>query len=322
MQPTIILSAPAAGIIHINGRFAGEASAQRPLVMPVSPFGALYLEYLPLSGGAAPMARRCVFSGGALLADSVAEADGLACVAWPGGAVEIEMTPPDTSVETFFLEGRPCRLARGARATLSLGGLAISLPATARAPRMRRFGGQPALLGDTDGGQYLVTLSPDMAAQTGFLAAERIDFASDDMLNAVVSLGDSVGHGRLEQWIADAGGLRCVSSEPVWSAGAPRWPRTAEGAMIAAVEAAMAGLPAEAQGYLASGFAAARPLEAVAAECDLCAPMKYAVPDARPCVALLTAVNDHLAVARPLYYRAVEAGSAQGPWRIEWMGAE
>ena len=322
MQPTIVLTASVPGIVRLNGHFAGEIAPQRPLISPVAPFGALFLEFQPLEGGAVPLARKCVFSGGALLADSVADADGLACVAWPGGALEIELTPRRMIVEHFSLEGLPCALTHGETAQLSLNGLTIALPGTARIPRPARLGGLPALLGETDGGQYLVTLSADMAAQTGLLVADRIDFAAGDMVNAVVSLGDSVGHGRLEQWIAGDGGLQCVSTEPVWSDGAPRWPQTAEGAMIAAVEAALAGLNAEASGYLTPRLAGEAPLAAIREAADACVPMAFAPPDARACVGLMRVENDHLATVRPLYYGAVNAGGAQGPWRIEWMALD
>ena len=86
MQPTIVCTAPVAGMIYINGRFAGEASRERPLFAPVSPCGATYLEYRPLTGSGA-LARRCVFSGGAPMPESLAGAEGLFVWAPPDGEV-------------------------------------------------------------------------------------------------------------------------------------------------------------------------------------------------------------------------------------------
>ena len=60
------------------------------------------------------MARKLVLSGGELLPESVAEAEGLSCVAWPGGLLEVELTLPRRDIECFTLAGRPCLLARGA----------------------------------------------------------------------------------------------------------------------------------------------------------------------------------------------------------------
>lgn len=317
MQPTIICLVPAAGMIYLNGRFAGEATPQRPLFAPVCPSGALYVEYRPLEGAFDALARRLVLSGGAPLAESLVEAGGLHCVAWPGGALELALTPESRVVERFMLEGLPCAITRGTATALSLNGVPVSLPEGAELPALLRLDGAAALLGDTaDGGRYLATLSADLSRQTGLLTADAIEPMDGALFSAFTALGDTVGHARLEQWLADEGGLNCVSCESVWAEGGPRWPDTAEGAMIAAVEAALAGLHGEANGYLSPALAEKRPLASVAEACDLCVPMKYPVPDPRPCVGLVKENNAHLATVRPLYYRAEATGGMQGRWMI------
>ncbi len=317
MQPTIIVHVPAAGMIYLNGRFAGESTPGRPLFAPVCPSGALYIEYRPLEGDCDAMARRLVLSGGEPLAEPLAQAEGLYCVAWPGGALELEMRPPRRTVERFTLEGLPCALERGAATTLTLNGVPVALPEGAAMPRLVRLDGAAVLLGGTEDGQrYLAALAPDLSAQTGLLVADTIEPADGGLFSAFAALGDTVGHGRLEQWLADADGLRCVSAESAWADAGPRWPGTAEGAMIAAVEAALAGLPGEADGYLSPTLAEKRPLAAIPEACDLCVPMKYPAPDATPCVALVKRVHDHLATVRPLRYRAEAVGGMQGRWMI------
>lgn len=318
MQPTLICTARAAGMIYLNGRFAGEASRERPLFVPVSPCGALYLEYRPLSGNDAGFARRLVLSDGKPLPESLAVAEGVSCVAWPGGALEAELFSPRRATECFELEGAFGSITRGERTTLSLNGVELELPDGAGIPRLLRTEGAAALLGDVDGGgRYLAALTADLSEALGTVTADAIEPAGDGIFNAIVDTGDRVGHGRLEQWLVGAGGLTLAGSEGVWSHGAPRWPETAEDTVIAAIEAALEGLDAEADEYLSPAFAAARPLDAVREACELCAPMKYGLPDARPCVALLKAVNARLVAARPLYYLAAPSGGRQGPWRIE-----
>lgn len=320
MQPTIILTAKVPGMVYINGRFAGEASEGLPLFAPVSPSGAVYLEYRPLIGADGTLARRVVFSGGAPMPESLAEAEGLSCVAWPGGATEVEFSHRPRSVEYFELEGRSCAIERGGMTRLLTSGAELILPDGALPPKASPRDGMLVLIGDVaGGGQYLAALSGDFSQAYGPVAADAVAPMDGGLFSAVVSLGDSVGHGRLEQWLADGGGLSLASSESVWADGAPRWPQTAEGAMIAAVEAMLAGLPGEAEGYLSPALAATRPLETVAGACDLCVPMQYGHPDPRPCVGLLKAVNDHLATVRPMYYSAAPAGGRQGPWQIEGM---
>ena len=317
MQPTIICLVPAAGMIYLNGRFAGESAPQRPLFAPVCPSGALYVEYRPLEGDFDGLARRLVLSGGAPLAQSLADAGGLHCVAWPGGALELALAPDRHTVEHFLLEGLPCALTRGQETALSLNGVPVSLPEGAGLPTLLRLDGAAALLGDTvGGGRYLAALSADLSRQTGLLTADAIEPTDRGLFSAFAALGDTVGHARLEQWLVDGDGLDCVSCESAWAGGGPRWPDTAEGAMIAAVEAALAGLPGEAEGYLSPALAEKRPLANVAEACDLCVPMKYPAPDPRPCVGLVKQLNPHLATVRPLYYRAEPTGSPQGRWMI------
>ena len=323
LQPTIVCTAAVPGMIYLNGRFAGEASRERPLYAPVPPGGATYIEYRPLRG-AGGLARRCVFSGGAPLAESLEHAGGMSCVAWPGGVLEAEFSLPQETSYPVALEGLNGILRRGMEGTaLLLDGLELSLPEGALPPQLLRSGGASALLGEIEGGgQYLASLPQGPDAPAGLVLADRIDPADGGLFSAIVSLNDSVGHGRLEQWLLDSSGLRQVSSESVWAGGAPRWPGTAEGAMIAAVEAALAGLPAEADGYLSPALAGNRPLDAIGEICELCVPMKYGLPGERPCVGLLKSENAHLATVRPLYYRAGPSGGLQGPWQVEELWLE
>ena len=323
MQPTIICASATAGMVCVNGRFAGEAGPECPLILPVAPNGPLYLEFRPLTGAGPGLARRLVLSGGRPLPDSLEAASGLSCVAWPGGVLEIGFSAAEPGVEPFLLGGMPAEIVRGEATELRLGALRAELPEGARPPELLRLPGAAALLGGIGGGgQYLLALTPDLASATGLIVADVLEPMDGGLFSGIIPLGDSVGHARLEQWLVDGEGPRRVSSQSAWSAGSPRWPQTAEATVIAAVEAALAGLPGEADGYLSPALAAERPLAAIAEACDLCLPMRYGLPDARPCVGLLAAENDHLAAVRPLYFRAEAVGGSQGPWQIAALRAK
>ena len=322
MQPTIRITAPEPGLVHINGQFAGETGPDRPLCFPLSPYGPAYLTYLPLTGDGEPLARKLVFSGGALLPESVATAEGLACVAWPGGLLEVELTPARREVTCFALGGRPCLLTRGEDATLAFGALTLSLPTGATRPRLDSSRGVPVLLGElAGGGEYLIALSPGLDACLGQLTARRL-IPEGEGFAALVPEGDSVGHGRREQWRVSSAGLECLSAAPVWIDGAPRWPQTPEATAVAAMEAAFAGRWEEARGYLSPALIASDPLSALAEAGDLCLPMRGSAVEGRPCVGLLRVENDHLARVRPLYYRAVPGIGPQGPWQLEALEME
>lgn len=98
VQPVLMLASKVKGLIYVNGRPVGETSGEAgatgaEAVVPVAPRGAVYVEHRPLVNGYLPLARRLTLSGGRVMPGSVSEEPGLAAVLWPGGVVEIELTP-------------------------------------------------------------------------------------------------------------------------------------------------------------------------------------------------------------------------------------
>ena len=323
MQPTLILTAPHPGVLYINGRFAGEVDPDEALMRPVPPRGAAYLEYRPLSSACHAMARKLVFSGGEPMARSAEEAEGIDVVLWPGSAVEVELSPEPRRGRALRFQADGHTLELEADGRLRCDGRELAaLPPGAQQPEHRALPGGAALLGLCEAGQYLLTLDAQFRVQTGLPRARQIDVEPDGGIRAVVARDDSVGHAALESWRLAPEGLTLVSSEPAWADGAPRWPKTAAGAARAAVEAALAGLDGEAEGYLAPALRGRNPLANIRERCDLCVEMKFAPPDPRPCVGLLRLETANLARVRPLYYRASASGGLQGPYQIEELAFE
>lgn len=318
MQPTLALSAPHPGILYINGRFAGEISGDEPLFRPVSSRGALYLDYRPLSTACRSAARRLVFSGGEPMPESVDAAGDVQAVIWPGGTVEIEIAPPETTdSRVFSLAGRIFRLETGGMRLFCEGRPLSSLPRGANPPVHRALSGGAALLGECPGGSYLVTVDEAFTRQTGFLFARQIEIEADERIRAIFAPGDTVGHSTLEIWRLSPEGLQLVSSEAAWLHGAPRWPQTPRDTAIAAAEAALAGLDGEMENYLSPALRSRIHARDIREICDLCVPMKYALPDPRPCVGLLRLQGERMARVLPMYYRAAPVGGPQGPWQLE-----
>lgn len=313
MQPTLVITAPAEGMVFINGRFAGETRQDAPLFAPVAPFGPVYLEYRPLTAGALPLARKIVMSGGAPLADSLSGEMFATC--WPGSIVEIELAPepvPESAVENLTLDGMPCRLLRGSKTVLEIGGVAADLPRRAAPAALHRLGGTTAVSGTAEGGQFLLALSPDLTRQTGFLQADVIESESPGIFRAMEIFGDVAGHARLERWRLDGMGLHRVSSEQVWENGVPNRPGSGEEAARAAVEAALLTRFDEAESYFAPDARPSIPLESLADLGVLCLPMKFGAPDSASAVALMHLEAENLARAVPLFYRAGRDGD-------EWL---
>lgn len=319
MQPTLALSASHPGILYLNGHLAGELCAETPLMRPVGSQGAVYLDFRPFTNACRSMTRRLVFSGGMPLAESAESAENLSIVVWPGGAVEIELTPEThaPSLQHFQLGGHSFCL-NGETLLLSCDGNPLcTLPAGAQIPQMHSTPQGVALLGECAEGKYLLTLNPTCQAYTGLLRARQLQLESDGRIRAVVSPEDLVGHATLETWRLTLEGLMLISSEPAWSNGAPRWPKTPEETARAAVEAALAGLESEAERYLSPALRNQFPLSGIRDKCDLCVEMKYAPPSSRPCVGLLHLEGAHMGRVSPLYFRASPSGGPQSPYQID-----
>ena len=319
MQPTLVLSANHPGLLYLNGHFAGEVSAETPLIRPASSRGAVYLDYRPFSNTRQPMARKLVFSGGAPLPESVEDAENLNVVLWPGSVTEVEISPEcsHSALQHFQLGGHSFTLDAENSHLACDGRHLCTLPGGAEIPELHPTPSGAVLIGRCSGGKYLLSTDATFRSQTGFLIASQLDLEADGRIHTVVSPSDLVGHTTLESWRLTPEGLTLVSSEPAWSGGAPRWPRTPEETARAAVEATLAGLDAEAERYLSPALRSRLPLADIRERCDLCVEMKYAPPSPRPCVGLMRLEGERLGRVSPLYFRAAPSGGPQGPYQIE-----
>lgn len=320
MQPMLVFSAVQPGILHINGRFAGEISADAPLMRPVAPHGPLLLDYLSFGDAYRPMARRLVFSGGRPLPESMEAAERTNCVIWPGNIIEIEFSPMEyqPSRQVFSHGGFSFMLEGGPEPKLQCEGRQLcSLPEGAGMPELRSLQEGIALLGECAGGMYLATADHGLRSISGFLRAKRIKLLPEDRIRALVAPGDTVGHAAEEEWQLTPGGLQLLSSEFSWEHGAPRWPESPEDTAIAAVEAAIAGLEDEADNYMLPCLREKQPLREIGERCDLCVKMKYAPPNIGSCVGLLRLEGGNLARVEPLRFKAVHSGRREFPWQLE-----
>ena len=319
MQPMLVLSATHPGILYINGHFAGETGGDAPLIRPVAPRGAMYLDYRPFTNTYHPLACKLVFSGGTPMSASVEEAEGVNVILWPGSVVEIELSPQNavSSPRHVQLDGHSFTLDPENLQLFCDGHHLGSLTEGAELPELHSTQSGMILIGRCTGGKYLMSTDFSFQNQTGFLRAAQLDLESDGRIRAVAAPSDLVGHAVLETWKLTPEGLMLLSSEPAWANGAPRWPRTPEETARAAVEASLAGLDSEADHYLSPALRSRAPLANIRDKCDLCVEMKYAPPDSRPCVGLMQLEGGRMGRVTPLYFRASPSGGPQGPYQIE-----
>ena len=317
MQPILAITAAHPGLLYINGHFSGEVG-EEALLRPISARGAVYLEYRPFAEGLGPTAQRMVFSGGLPLEESIEGCELLRTLIWPGGVCEIELLPqrfvlPGRS--EFHAAGRTFELEHRPHETLLYcnGRRLCSLPPEISIPEYRPMQGGAALMGSCPDGRYLLALDHDFSAETGFLCAQRIDIGPGERIRALSTKNDLVGHATMEEWQLTQDGLALISAQAAWANGAPNWPQTPAETARAAVEAMLAGLESECEGYLTPALRSRMPFAEIQSRCDLCVEMKYTPQDARPAVGLLRLKGNSLAVVDPLFFRAVPSGGTQGP---------
>lgn len=304
MQSTLAILAPAPGMLFLNGRFLGEAASETPLLAPIHPFGAVYIEYRPLTGSYMPLTGKLVFSGGKPLPDSLTASGEMFSVHWPGGVTELELSPAEIPAEAeaeCTLEGRSARIRSG---QIEVDGHVFRFPPDGQPPVCSRSGGSILLTGQTGRGQYLITFSGDLSAQTGYLLADRIEPEGSDLFRATSLLHDTTGHAVLERWQVSPDGLQLRSTAPAWEQGAPKLPATPEKIALAAIEAALLGLIDEAISFMAPALRDSDPLSFLSETYKACLPMKYALGDNRPCIALFRPESPCAASVCPLYYTA------------------
>lgn len=318
MQPVLLISAPVAGILYVNGRFVGEIESEKPMVLPVTAWGALYLEFRALEAGWQDLARRLTLSGGTVMSQGLAR--DLFVIAWPGGVTEVEMSPQRASVaerrQMNYEQGITYALCEGAETYLEVEKVRCVLPEGAKIPQMIRWGNALLFMGEARAdGRYLAVVSSDGTRLLGLLQAQQIEL-DGNMIRAITRQTDVVGHAKLETWRLDGDALVLEGGEPAWAHGAPRWPGSAQDAALAALQATFLGLDAEADGYLVPNLAGKGLVRSKVEGFDGCAELKFAMPDARNAVGLLKTESPNCARVTPLYYAASPMGGMQGAWRI------
>lgn len=305
MQPTLVICASQPGILYLNGLFSGEISPDEPLIRPVSPRGAVYMDFRPLESGYFPVTRKIVFSGGKPMAESVEKAEDMGVILWPGGICEIEITPPpfeDTAPRRFSYGGHDFVISGDVPKLYCGQHLLGTLPEGASTPEVFKLEGGYAFMGRSNGAKYLLCSDAALKNGTGFIAADEISIEDDETITAVLLEKDIAGHASTEKWRLTPSGPELISSEPGWQNGRAKAPETAEETAVAAVQAALMGKADEAAGYLSEEMKNKNVLDALFGKYDLCTTMKYAHPDNRPCIALVRLAGEHMAVAEPMYY--------------------
>lgn len=255
MQPILLIESGTPGLLYVNGQFCGELTEPQPF--PSWPDGRALIEFRPLGRSALPMACALTLKDGLLQPHGQ---EGVFCVQWPDGVAQVELRPQrleGTPVLTDIGCGLTLAAREGSAAILRGEEIVQPLPPGARDVNAKpaEAGGCVAT-GRCAAGMFVCCVPPPGRrigdGASGFLLARTVKWERADLVRAVSGGEDTVGHGMLSEYRVDAEGLHLLSSQPVWTDGAPRWPQSAQETLRAYLEARHAGLDAEANGYLSS----------------------------------------------------------------------
>lgn len=307
MQPTTVITSPAAGLAYINGRLAGELAPESPIIMPITPNGTVYIELIPFGRIFRSCAYRLPVKNG--MPDTGNTDNTMKLMLYPNGVIEISLRPPKAFTadsEFTVIEGIPVTLQCGEASLLKAGNGAVALPEGASLPTSHvTLNGNELYSGSIPGGRYLAVFDKDTLAPKGSITADSIT-AENSTVRTETALNDTAGHIRTDVYSIDTGGLSLVSSQT--DLPSPKNPTTAEEAAIATMEALLLGLNEEARQYTAGGIAA------ITEGIDTVIPLKYAIPTQLPAIGLVRRLGENCASVEPLYYKAQL--SDDGRWKI------
>lgn len=318
MPPTLVLIVSVPGMVYLNGRFAGEATPDRPLTLPVAPYGGLYIEFRPLVARFECQAFKAVLSGGQLMADSLANSAGIFALQWPGPVMEIEISAFKPEIHLLTLENHPCLMVRSDKTRLFLNNLTLTLPDGAEIPRIIHLDNIPMLMGNiSNGGQYLMTFDRNFTHPTDTLIADQIDFSDALTLQALHLRRDRLNHGQMDTLKITPSGLEMLVSESFWPSGAPLCPKGPDDILLAGFEALLGCYDSEIESLFAPELFNRLPRSSIESYFDLCLPIRYMPADPRPCIGLMKLENAVCGRVFPLHGHLHATGNPKLPFQID-----
>lgn len=318
-HPVLYISPDTAGLIYVNGHLAGECGADEPLVMPVAPQGALYIEYHPLRAGYLPVSRRLNLAGG-YLAPGSEPLEGMYIVAWPGSVIDVQISPQRTGAlggarhlaagdyDVYIMPGRP------SAACVARGGVLMDtrLPAGAVGVRALAAGeGRVMLLGRCEAGEFAQILSPESGETLLSVTGSAIAPAERGGVRVERALGDEAGHEAVELWRPGPRAYECATAQVRLDA--PARPLTPVSAALMLGQAVLLGQDDEAR-MLLSEAAQARyqGIRALIRRYDACCALRYGAREGA--TGLMKLVAPGYARVQAMEFAA---SGTPGIWRID-----
>ncbi len=329
MHPMIMLTSDSEGLVYANGTYLGEVRKEAPIFRPVSPYGAVNLEFRPFHPMALPVSIKIVFSNGKPLSQSFPGESGATVTSWPFGITEIRL--PINIIHT----GAPfIKTLTGAGRTFKY----IKTPAGAYLETefqgrmsvhpLPKYADEP-VFAEGDGVLYVSgSARTDLRyalilTQTGehmliSLLGKDISFLPGGRIRLIKETGDLAGHETEEIYLKNDAVFQMESSRIQKSPDKEFRAVTPFECAVCAAESILYSLEDELSEYFAPEFSMDEQTNALIRSAASIRPLLFTPPDGRSAVAALSKSAPAFFEAAPLYYRAE---MTNGVWKIIDMKA-
>lgn len=329
MHPMILLSSSAEGTVYANGVYLGEIRKDAPVFRPVSPYGAVSLEFHPFVPMALPTNIRIVFSNGKPVAESLGSERGLNVTSWPFGITGIEffINRIHTSapvIKTLTCAGRTFRFIKTPASSYIecefQGRISTHLlPKGADAPVLAEGEGVLYVSGSTEENtRYALALTHSgehvLLNETG----KEISFLPGRRIRVIKSINDLAGHESEEILTMKNAGFESEGVRILKNPDADFRAVTPAECAVCLAEAILYGFEDEIDFYLSPACKADDQTRDIIRNASSVRPLLFTPPDGRSAVAAVKRISPVFSEAAPLYYRAE---MTDGIWKIIDMKA-
>lgn len=329
MHPMIMITARESGLVYANGVYLGEVRPEAPLFRPVSPFGAVAIEFHPFRPMTLCGILRIAFSAGKPVAESILPENSACVVQWPFGITEIALSPLcihacAPMVKTLTGAGRTFRFIRTAALshleTEFQGRVHLhSLPDGANEPVFAEGEGVLYVSGQREAGDRYALVLTQTAEHVLLSATGReITFLPAGKIRVLRDAGDLAGHEREEIHAPRDHAYILESMQYLKNPGGEFRAVTPAECALCTAQAVILNLEDELPAYLAPAFQWDGETRRLIADCESASPLRFTPPDGRSAIAVLQKADRSLTVAHPVYYKSE---MIDGMWKIIDMKA-
>lgn len=329
MHPMIMITSLFDGLVSINGAYQGEVRSDAPLFKPVSPYGAVSIEFRPFEPMTLSIAARIAFSNGKPVQGSIQPEACVSITHWPFGITEIALSPSLIHTSAPFIKtltgaGRTFKFIKHAAfsylETEFQGRVhAHPLPDGAMEPVFAEGDGVLFVSGETEKGlRYAVVLTHTTEHLLLSVEGREITFLPGGKIRVVKSLSDLAGHEKAEIYALKDAQFEIESAEIMNNPGGEFRAVTPAECALCAAESIMLGLEDESSLYLSPAFSLTDETKAIISSCTSARPLRFTPPDGRSAICVMKPLSPSFTEAIPIFFRGE---MMDGMWKIIDMKA-